>query len=61
MTSYFQKHTEDLETVFIRFQNAGLQLKPKQCHLFQTEVKYLGHYVSKEGVKCDPEKLSKPG
>ena len=29
----------------------GLKLKPTKCDLFQTELIYLAHHVSKDGVK----------
>jgi len=32
--------------------------KPSKCHLAFKQVKYLGHIVSKEGIKPDPEKTS---
>ena len=36
---------------------AGLKLKPSQCELFHTQLNYLGHVVSKAGVKRDPKKV----
>ena len=35
-----------------------MKLKPSKCHLFQTEVRYLGHVVSKNGVATDPKKVA---
>jgi hypothetical protein len=32
-------------------------LKPSKCHFFKSEEKYLGHIVSGDGVKTDPEKV----
>ncbi|KAG5900735.1 hypothetical protein JTB14_038253 [Gonioctena quinquepunctata] len=32
-------------------------LSPKKCHLFQKEVRYLGHVVSGEGVAVDDQKI----
>ena len=49
----FQRLTE----VFERIRSAGLQLKPKKCHLFKTEVSFLGHRVSKEGVNTEEDKV----
>jgi hypothetical protein len=40
-------------------QAAGLKLKPDKCHLLQKEVVFLGHVVSKEGVKPDPTNAAK--
>jgi hypothetical protein len=45
--------------VFDRLSSAGLKLKCKKCKLFRREVLYLGHIVSKDGVRTDPEKTRK--
>jgi len=55
----FDEHVERLEEVFNRLEKAGFKLKPKKCSLFQKEVSFLGHIVSAEGVKTDPEKIEK--
>ena len=47
----------NLKAVLERFRTAGLKLKPQKCYLFQEEVRYLGHVVSKEGVRTDPDKV----
>ena len=47
-----------LATIFARLRGANLKLKPKKCHLFKRQLVFLGHVVSKDGVACDPEKLS---
>ena len=52
-----QEQLTNLTTVFTRFREANLKLKPKKCALFEDEVAYLGHIVSEHGIKCDPEKL----
>ena len=36
-----------------------LRLKPKKCHILKTEVQYLGHVVSSEGIRPDPAKVEK--
>lgn len=54
----FQDQYEHLKEVLTRLRSAGLKLKPSKCHLFQTEVRYLGHVVSKQGVATDPEKTT---
>ena len=52
-----QESVERLGTVFARFRNAGLKLKPSKCALFQKQVSYLGHVVSAEGVHTEREKI----
>ena len=55
----FSEHLRNLQAVFERIQSAGLKLKPSKCSFLQDEVQYLGHIVSKDGVKVDPAKTNK--
>ena len=41
----FENHKNDLKSVFERLKAATLKLKPSKCHLFQNEIKFLGHKV----------------
>ncbi|XP_061191756.1 uncharacterized protein LOC133199998 [Saccostrea echinata] len=52
--STFHEHLSNLRKVFLRFRKFGLKLKPKKCSLFQEEVVFLGHVVSKDGVRANP-------
>lgn len=54
----FEEHLERLQVVFNRLREHGLKLKPSKCHLMKKEVQYLGHVVSAEGIRTDPEKIS---
>ena len=45
-----EEHLECLQVVFERFREFNLKLKPSKCNLFQPEIIYLAHHVSKEGV-----------
>ena len=53
----FETHLARLEEVIDRIGTAGLKLSPKKCHLFQTEVTFLGHVVNKDGIGTDPSKI----
>ncbi len=55
----FTDHLQNLQAVFDRLRKAGLKLQPAKCALFQHQVVYLGHIVSREGIATDPEKTSK--
>lgn len=41
-----------------RLHQEGLKVKLEKCCFFKTEVKYLGHVISNEGVSTDPEKIA---
>ena len=45
-----EEHLHRLHVVFDRFREYNLKLKPSECSLFQGEINYLMHRVSKEGV-----------
>ena len=53
-----EEHLDNLKKVFERLREAGLRLKPKKCSFLRKEVEYLGHVVSANGVRPDPQKLS---
>lgn len=53
----FQEHLQRLEATFTRLEKTGLKLKLAKCHFAKAEVRYLGHIVSKEGVKPDRSKI----
>ena len=44
------EHLEHLQVVFEHFGEFNLKLKPSQCNLFQSEIIYFVHHISKEGV-----------
>ena len=51
------EHLERLEAVFQKLSAAGLKLKPSKCTFFNTEITYLGHLITSEGVATDPKKI----
>src|SRR5260221_5084056 len=55
----FNKHLEDIEAVFIRLINAGFKLKITKCEFAKSELIFLGHLITKEGIKPDPAKIEK--
>ncbi|KAK7886058.1 hypothetical protein WMY93_025679 [Mugilogobius chulae] len=57
-SSTLEEHEQRLKHVLERLREYGLKLSPSKCRFFQTSVKYLGHIVSKDGVKTDPEKVA---
>ena len=53
----FQIHLRNLEEVFKRLREANLKLNAEKCLFFQTQVTFLGHLVSQEGISADPQKI----
>ena len=51
------QHLEHLEIVFSRLQEAGLKMKHSKCDFFKSEIHYLGHLISPEGISPLPNKL----
>ena len=51
-----EEHWKHLDLVLERLEKAGLKLQPTKCHFIRTEVEYLGHVISPEGLKTN-EKL----
>lgn len=43
----FEGHLARLETVLKRLREAGLKVKVEKCRFLQSEVKFLGHVVSR--------------
>ena len=55
----FDEHMHRVEEVLGRIKAAGFKLKAQKCLLLQTEVVFLGHVVSGEGVKPNPTNIAK--
>ena len=53
-----QQMLDRLDRVLSKLTHCNLKVKPEKCHIFQKEVRYLGHLISGEGVRPDPEKIS---
>ena len=56
-SSDFDSHLADLERVLSRLKEAGLTLKPEKCKFSERSVKYLGHILSKDGIRPNPDKV----
>ena len=53
-----EEHLKHLEIVFERLRQAGLKLKHKKCSFFKSQLHYLGHVISGNGIQALPEKLT---
>ena len=53
----FEKMMSNLRTIFERIQQAKLRFNPSKCFLFQKRIRYLGVYLSEDGIETDSEKV----
>ncbi|XP_061135154.1 polyadenylate-binding protein-interacting protein 1 isoform X4 [Syngnathus typhle] len=51
------EHNARLHTVLNKLQAAGVTLNMDKCELSTQQVKFLGHILSAEGVRPDPDKI----
>ena len=52
-----KEHDERLHKVLEKMKQEGLTLNKEKCQFAQSEIKFLGHIIGKDGVKIDNEKL----
>ena len=52
-----EEHLECLRVVFKHFREFNLKLKPSKCNLFQSEIIYLVHHISKEGMRPSKDNM----
>ena len=53
----FESHLNHIDEVFKRLKSANLCLNKKKCHFVKPEIEYLGHILSPNGIKPNPEKV----
>ena len=51
-------HLSHLDIVLSRLHDVNMKGKAKKCHFGLSEIKYLGHIITQEGVKLDPENVA---
>ena len=52
-----EEHKEHLENMFDVLRRHKLYAKRSKCQFFGTQIEYLGHVLSGEGVSVDPKKI----
>ena len=52
------QHLERLDAVLSRLEKCGLKLKKAKCQFMTTEVVYLGHVITEQGIAATPMKVS---
>ena len=53
-----EEHDKRLKQVLDVIKESGMKLNPQKCQFSQTEVIFLGHKVTADGIKPDPSKTS---
>jgi hypothetical protein len=56
-----EEHAEKFERIFQRLEQANFKIQPSKCVFATYTVEYLGHILTKEGVKPDPRKIRAVG
>ena len=51
----FDQHLKDLHNVFTALADANLTLKASKCNFCRKALKFLGHLITSEGIKPDPD------
>lgn len=51
------EHDKKIRKLFDRLTQANVVLQPEKCEFLKLEVAYLGHVITKEGVRPDPKKI----
>ena len=54
-----QQHDEHVRTVLDILQNEKLIAKKSKCAFFYQELRFLGHVITADGIKADPDKIDK--
>jgi hypothetical protein len=57
MSRSYEEHLEHLDIVFRKLEKANLVPNKETCEFFKTEVKFLGHIISSESIRTDPDKI----
>lgn len=52
-----QEHIENLKKVFLKLEAAQLKVQLDKCEFLQKETAFLGHIVSVDGIKPNPDKI----
>src|SRR4051812_33730491 len=52
-----EEHTEHLRVVLELLKEKKLYAKLSKCELWLSEVRFLGHVISKDGIVVDPTKV----
>jgi hypothetical protein len=52
-----KEHAQKLEKIFKTLERANCKIQPDKCDFGTNTVEYLGHVVTRDGIKPDPRKV----
>ena len=52
-----EQHLQHLERVFLKCRKFGISLNPKKSNFALEKGKLLGHIISKDAIKIDPQRV----
>ncbi|RWS19317.1 enzymatic polyprotein endonuclease reverse-like protein [Leptotrombidium deliense] len=58
-TKTIEEHVYALHMLYAALRKYNLKLKPEKSEVAMTEICYLGHHISQNGLKPDPSKVEK--
>ena len=53
-----KEHDERLTRTLQRIESIGVTLNPSKCEFCRNSIKFLGHMVSGDGIRADPDKTT---
>ena len=56
-SKYDRDHMKHLEQVFLKCKKIVVSLNPRKSNFVMKEGKLLGHIISKDGIKIDPNRV----
>lgn len=56
-SSSLEEHVNHINKIFIALRNANLKIQVDKCNFFCKETEYLGHVLTPEGMKPNPNKI----
>ena len=58
MGETLREHNNKSEEVFAQIRKYNLKIEPDKCEFLKSELQYLGHVITTQGVQPDPKKVS---
>ena len=52
-----EQHLKHIQIVLAKLREANLKLKKSKCSFFKKEIHYLGHLLTTDGVKPQPDRV----